>query len=125
MNRLNAMLVLVAALGGCATTAGYQKLLSGWVGSDEVSLVRKWGPPLRSHTVADRRFLVFESRSELVLPEVPPSYQTSVKGNKAYTTFVAGSPASVVSYVCMTTFEMKAGRVVGSTFSGNDCRAKV
>jgi hypothetical protein len=28
---------------GCATTANYEKILSSWVGANEIDLVRAWG----------------------------------------------------------------------------------
>ena len=124
MKPLIATLVGIAALSGCATTAGYEKLLSQWVGADEAALVRQWGPPLRAYDAGGRRFLAYEIRSDIVLPEVLPTYQTSVKGNKVTAIPVGGSPATVVNYLCTTTFELKSGRVVGSTYSGNNCKAK-
>jgi hypothetical protein len=124
MYRSISTIAVLCALAGCATSAGYEKLLTGWVNSDEVSLVRKWGAPSRTYAAADRTFLVYESRQDLVLPEVQPTYQTQVKGNKVYTSAVGGSPATTVAYVCTTTFEMKAGRVVGSRFTGNNCVAR-
>lgn len=114
-----ASLCLVA----CATTAGYEKQLSRWQGAAEAELIRAWGLPARVHEAAGHRFLSFEVRDDIQLPEIPPTYQTTVKGGKAYTVPVGGSPATTLSQSCTTTFELAGGRVVGWTYAGNHCKA--
>jgi len=47
-----AMLCLLA-VGGCATTANYEKILRSWVGAHVDRLVARWGPPQSSFRLSD------------------------------------------------------------------------
>lgn len=47
-----AMLCLLA-VGGCATTANYEKILQSWVGAHVDRLVTSWGPPQSSFRLSD------------------------------------------------------------------------
>lgn len=44
-NSLPLAIAIAAILSACATTANYEKILQSWVGSEEIDLIRKWGPP--------------------------------------------------------------------------------
>ncbi|KAF1042229.1 MAG: hypothetical protein GAK35_02843 [Herbaspirillum frisingense] len=112
------------ALSACATTAGYEKRLNTWVGANEIDLVRQWGPPAQSYESGDRKFLTYANQRNVFIPGSSPSYQTTFIGNTAYTQPVGGSSPMNVSMSCMTTFEVAAGRIVGWTYRGNDCKAK-
>lgn len=114
----------VFALSGCATTAGYEKVLNSWVGAQEIDLVRSWGPPVQVYEAAGRKFTVYSAKRNVYLPGTSPTYQTNVIGNTAYTTAVGGSPAMNIGMSCMTTFELEGSRVVSWTYKGNDCKAK-
>ena len=114
----------VFALSGCATTAGYEKVLNSWVGAQEIDLVRSWGPPVQVYEAGGRKFTVYSAKRNVYLPGTSPTYQTNVIGNTAYTTAVGGSPAMNLGMSCMTTFELEGSRVVSWTYKGNDCKAK-
>ena len=45
--------MFVLLLTGCATTAGYEKILNSWVGDNADHLVSSWGPPASSYQLTD------------------------------------------------------------------------
>lgn len=112
------------ALSACATTAGYEKVLNSWVGSQELELVRSWGPPVQAYEAGGRKFIMYSSQRNVYIPGVAPTFRTNVIGTTAYTTAVGGSPASNISKACTTTFEIDNTRVVSWSYKGNDCTAK-
>lgn len=112
------------ALSACATTAGYEKVLNSWVGSQELDLVRSWGPPAQAYEAGGSKFLLYSSQRNVYIPGVAPTLRTSVIGTTAYTTAVGGSPASNISKACVTTFELVNSRVASWSYKGNDCTAK-
>lgn len=111
-------------LAGCATTAGYEKVLHSWAGSTELDIVRAWGPPAQAYDVGDRRFLVYSSNRNVVVPGVAPTYTTTLVGNTAYTRPVGGVAPSAMSLGCQTTFELDRGFIVRWQYQGNDCKAQ-
>ena len=123
MNRI-LVTVLTLLLAGCATTAGYEKLLDSWVGAEEVDLVRSWGPPQRAYETGGRKFLAYSERRNVHYPGRPPAYITTVVGNTAYSNPIGGSPAMNVRSTCITTFELQGTKVVAWSWKGDDCKAK-
>lgn len=117
-------LVVALILCGCATTANYEKILNSWMGDEEVNLIRKWGPPYQTYESSGRKFLVYGSRSNMYVPGVAPSYQTTVAGNTAFTNQVGGTPGYNIDFVCITTFEIASNRIVSWQWRGNDCKAR-
>ena len=59
----------VFALSGCATTAGYEKVLNSWVGAQEIDLVRSWGPPVQVYEAGGRKFTVYSAKRNVYLPK--------------------------------------------------------
>lgn len=118
------VIFIAAALTACATTAGYEKILNSWVGVQEIDLVRAWGPPLQSYETGGHRFIVYSSRRNVYLPGTPPTYQTTIVGNTAYTNAVGGSPGMTIDKTCTTTFELEGTRVISWSHQGNDCKAR-
>lgn len=116
--------ILMLALGGCATTAKYEKVLNSWIGADELSLVRKWGPPQQTYESGGRKFLTYVSGRNVYVPGTAPSYTTTVIGNTVYTNPVGGSPGYSVQKQCNTTFEVENGKILSWRWQGNDCRSK-
>ena len=92
-------IVAVFALSGCATTAGYEKVLDSWVGAQEVDLVRSWGPPVQAYETGGRKFIVYSAKRNVCLPSLSPTYQANVVGDTAYTTAVGGSPINEYRHV--------------------------
>jgi hypothetical protein len=118
------VIICLAMLSACATTAGYEKALNAWLGSQEIDLVRSWGPPVQTYETSGRKFIVYSSQSNVYIPGTAPSYQTTVVGNTVYSTPVGGSPAMNISQSCVTTFELDGSRILSWSYKGNDCKAK-
>lgn len=116
--------VVLLALCGCATTKKYEKVLNSWVGADELSLVRQWGPPQHIYEFGGSRFLTYASGRDMYVPGAAPSYRTTVVGNAIYTAPVGGRPGYTVHKQCRTTFEIKDEKIVSWRWQGNDCRSK-
>lgn len=123
MKKVLAITAILSVLVGCATTANYEKILSSWVGSTELDLVRKWGPPHQAYEAGGRKFLVYSSSRNVYLPGTAPSYTTTVIGNTVYTNRVGGSPGQNIGLSCQTTFEVSGERIVSWRWQGNDCTA--
>ena len=109
---------------GCASTAGYEKYLNAWVGSDENELVRKWGPPIQTREAGARRFISYSSQRNIQLPGMAQTIHITVVGNTAIPLVVPGSPSTTLSVSCQTTFELEGAKVVAWSHKGNDCLAK-
>lgn len=122
--RTIAVFILVFALAGCATEAGYQRVLNSWMGSSDVSLIQAWGPPQQSYETSGHTFLVYTTNGNAYFPGTQPTYQTTFVGNTAYTNSYGGSPGFNVSYSCSTTFEVVQGQIVNWRYKGNNCVAE-
>ena len=116
--------VVVLALAGCATTANYEKMLNGWVGAEEIDLMRKWGAPDKTYETGGTKFLTYVSSGNVYVPGVAPTYQTTVIGNTVYTNRVGGSPAQNIGLRCTTTFEVRNNKIQSWQADGNYCVAK-
>ncbi|BED24754.1 hypothetical protein VEE46_45220 (plasmid) [Escherichia coli] len=122
--RFFAALLITFFLSGCATEAGYQRVLNSWMGSTDVSLIQSWGPPQQSYELSGHTFLVYSNSSSSYIPGVAPTYQTTFIGNTAYTNTYGGSPGFNVSYSCTTTFEVVGGKIVNWRYQGNNCTSR-
>jgi hypothetical protein len=117
---LTAGLILLA---GCAARANYENVLNSWVGATELDLVRKWGVPQQSYETGGRKFLVYSSSRNMILPGSPPTYTTTVVGNTVYKNRVGGIPDQYMELNCKTTFELENEKVLSWRWQGNDCTA--
>lgn len=114
----------ILVLAGCATEAKYAQSLQSWIGMDELSLIRAWGPPGATYMAGGHKFLEYSRSGSMFLPGVAPTYQTNVYGNTAYTNSYGGSPAMNIQLSCITTFEIDGNTIIGGTWRGNNCVAK-
>ncbi|MFJ3372935.1 hypothetical protein [Pseudomonas sp. NPDC086251] len=110
-------------LAGCATEAKYQYMLNAMQGADELSLIRRWGPPDQVYESQRHRFLVYRHNQSTLMPGAEPVYQTTLSGNTAYTRGFGGYPPTIVTLFCVTTFEIADGKIVGSSYRGSNCTA--
>jgi hypothetical protein len=117
-------ILLILFVSGCATTEGYKKIVTSWVGSTEINLIRSWGAPQHSYKSGDTKFIVYNSSRNVHIPGTTPTYTTTVIGNTAYTNTTGGTSAQNLQYSCETTFEIKNSKIVSWRFKGNDCKAK-
>lgn len=124
MEKMLVILVVFLSLAGCATTAGYEKILNSWVGATELELIRQWGAPQQAYAVGGRNFLVYSSNRNLYLPGTPSTYTTTFIGNTAYTNRVGGTPGQNIGLYCQTTFEIDREKIVSWRWQGNNCTAR-
>ena len=124
MRRTILAVVASALLAGCATTAKYEAMLNTWVGHSEDELIRRWGPPDRVYETSSSKYLQFSRSASGYVPGTPPSYQTTIVGNTAYTNAVGGSPGFAYTNWCNTIFELQSGVVRSWRWEGNACKAK-
>ena len=135
-----------AALAGCATTAGYETLLSSWVGNSADYLVSSWGPPQNSYRLSDGGSVLEYTRSRtLVLmggyttQRAVTSYESGTVsatnphgGGTSYgqyngtsTTYVPETHApTTVQLGCTTRFTVNSsGMITTWAHEGTDCIA--
>lgn len=114
---------ILVTISGCATEGKYKAILNAWIGSSEYALIKRWGVPINSYETGGKKFLVFSSRQDIVMPGASPTYSTTVIGNTAYTSGYGGTPDQHISMGCTTTFEIENEKVVNWSYRGNDCTA--
>jgi hypothetical protein len=109
---------------GCATTANYEKILSSWVGANELDLVRAWGAPDNQYETSGTKFLTYQKSENIYMPGTAPTYTTTMIGNTPHTTAVGGTRPYNIQTSCKTTFEINNGKVVNWRWEGNGCKAQ-
>jgi len=137
--RLPAFIAIII-LSGCATTAGYKKIMDSWVGSDETQLVSRWGVPQSVYDLGNgSKVLTYDKRRQFQVGGYQTStpvrtyHNGSVYGNNGEsasyggtsTTYVKSTtPVQNVEMACITRFTVGYGKVQSVAWEGNDCRAK-
>ena len=124
MKKIVYLLIFSVVISGCATTAGYKKVVNSWVGHSELELIRSWGAPQQTYESGGSKFLVYNSSRNVYLPGTAPTYTTTVIGNTAYTNSSGGTSAQNLHFSCQTTFEVRNEKIISWRFRGNDCKAK-
>lgn len=114
-------LLFLCCLSGCATNAKFEALLNSYMDRPESELVENFGVPKQVYETGGNKYLVYESNRNAFNPGIPPSYQTTVYGNTAYTQAYGGVPASVIAYTCTATFTIRDGKIIQWSYRGNDC----
>ena len=109
---------------GCATTANYEKILSSWVGANEIDLIRSWGAPDNQYESSGTKFLTYQKSENIYMPGTAPTYTTTMIGNIPHTTAVGGTRPYNIQTSCKTTFEINNGKVVNWRWEGNGCKAQ-
>ena len=123
MKRYVAVLAFMV-LGGCATTANYEKMLQSWVGATEYDLVGKWGPPASVYELGGTKYLTYTNTAQGYVPGTPPSYMVQRYGTTSYVTPVGGSPGFAYTAHCQTTFTLTNGVITSWRWQGNACKSK-
>jgi len=136
------MRILVLAflfLTACATTAGYEKILSSWVGQSSDHLISSWGPPASVSPLSDGGKVLEYSRQRNIqiggyATTTPVTTQSNgmVTGdvNAQYTgtstTYVpTTTPVQNIAMSCVTRFTVNAqGTITNWSWQGNDCKAR-
>lgn len=123
MSKVVFFLCLFLLITGCATKEKFEEILDTWMGVESYKLVQTWGPPNRYYTSNGVEFIEYLSSKTFIMPGVAPSYSTTFSGNTAHTTYNPGMPGETIDYKCVTTFEVRNGRIVHWRWEGNDCKA--
>ena len=115
--------LFIVITGGCATTAGYERVLNTWVGASEASLVNSsWGIPDGSYQTGGRKYLTYNSSRAYT---TPVSTELNCSSSHAGATYCDTSMygGTTYNYSCKTTFYVEINRVIGYKFKDNDCTA--
>ena len=141
----SALVLLVFTVGGCATTANYEKILDSWVGGHVDRLVMSWGPPQSSYQLSDGGQILEYHRSRTIpiggytysVPQTTYHSGTASLygsgGGTAYGTYSGTSttyvqrqtPVTNVPMQCTTRFEVEStGYIRKWTWRGSDCTAR-
>ena len=102
-NRAGVM-VLVAALGACGTTANYEEILRSWVGDSEESLVASWGIPSASYSTGETKYLIYRNSRVFV-----DDFNNDIM---------------LTTFSCETTFTVVMGIIDRWEWRGNSCRSR-
>jgi hypothetical protein len=107
------MAVILSGLilwAGCATTRQYEENLRTWEGKDSAALIKKWGPPTKTLTLADggKMFQYLKKNQEHII----------IKRENA------SSPNAVEPlFDCKTTFIIsQSDAIVAWRYEGHACR---
>jgi hypothetical protein len=118
-------LVGFVALGlmACATTENYEKILNGFVGAPEASLIEAWGPPDSVYNLAEKKYLTYNRSKTEVNPGSPPTYNTNCFFGICTTGTFGGTGGWVSQLNCKTVFTLIGGKVSAWKHDGDDCKA--
>lgn len=125
MKRIFLFLLFSVLISGCATTAGYEKILNTWIGLSEEQLFEKWGVPDVIYQNNDKKYFVYNSQSSSYIPGVAPSYYSTYNSftNTITTTTYGGMPGYTMNLYCKTTFILENGVISNWQWRGNNCVA--
>jgi hypothetical protein len=115
------VLLAVALISGCATTAGYRAVMDTWTDNYVENLFYKWGYPHSSFAAPNGNTVyVYESSRNYTTPVYATTNTTNT--GDAYTSMYGGN---VINMRCRTYFEVdnETKRIVAWRFQGNDCTA--
>lgn len=110
-----AILAFAAILAGCATTAGYDRMLDEWIGQSEHHLLSVWGQPAAQHEASMGKILTYDMARQVQRPTLIAPGSTTRSPIMAYG---GGSETRQ----CTTEFWVHDGRVIDWRRKGDDCR---
>jgi hypothetical protein len=117
------MLILCSSLVllGCVSAEKYTKMVNGWVGADEDSLIASWGAPTSSYQTDQAKYLTYDNKQQNHIPPTPSSVQVIRQGDAVFTRPIPGSPGYSYTTECRTTFTVQNKRIVNVNATGNSC----
>ena len=115
MRRLARALPLAALLAACERGPTLDEQLGTLIGRSEGDLVAALGVPTRTFETHGRRFLQFESRRTVFVPQPAPLYGPF--GARGW----AHPLDTPVAVGCNITVEMRDGRALGFSYRGKGC----
>lgn len=105
-SRLHLALLVVTFAISCSTTAGYEKILDSWVGTDISDLIESWGPPTSTYALPDGRTM----------------YTWDISAGAV--AVPAGNTIVAVPRGCKTTFTAdRLGVIQTWRYQGNTCKS--
>lgn len=116
-------------LAGCATTQYYDVTVHSWDGATVKSLTSRWGYPDRIQRLpSGNRLYVYRTHVKGKTPITTIPGSTYVDTRRGHTVISQTSPVimggETYELNCKTFFEIgRSGRVVNTSFRGNDCTA--
>jgi hypothetical protein len=121
MSRALFLAAVLLAVAASATTADCDRVLDAWLGSTELDLTEKWGPPQVSYEVDGEKVLVYSSSRNLYLESSDSITATVSRSNNIYMGPVGGRLVQNIRFTCRTEFEISGGRIVSWRHQGEDC----
>jgi hypothetical protein len=117
------MLVMCSSLVllGCVSAEKYTKMVNGWIGADEDSLIATWGAPTSSYQTDQAKYLTYDNKQQNFIPPTPSSVQVIRQGDAVFTRPIPGSPGYSYTTECRTTFTVQNKRIVNVNATGNSC----
>ena len=117
------MLVVCSSLVlvGCVSAEKYTKMVNGWIGADEDSLISTWGAPTSSYQTDQAKYLTYDNKQQNYIPPTPSSVQVIRQGDAVFTRPIPGSPGYSYTTECRTTFTVQNKRIVNVNATGNSC----
>ena len=117
------MIVLCSSLVllGCMSAEKYTKMVNGWIGADEDSLISTWGAPTSSYQTDQAKYLTYDNKQQNYIPPTPSSVQVIRQGDAVFTRPIPGSPGYTYTSECRTTFTVQNKRIVNVNATGNSC----
>ncbi len=130
-------ILFLTILVGCATTAGYEQMLTTWVGSSESNLISSWGPPENIYALDDGgKVLTYINKRNVQIggytttKPVTTYSNGNISGdinanyNSTSTTYMqTTTPVQNINMSCSTRFTFRNGVVQAWAWQGNDCKA--
>lgn len=123
------LLAMIAMLTACATQQYYAGAVNSWQGANQEEVYRTWGYPNRVNKLPNgHKVLVYRYKERVRQPVYSSPGSTTVIQGRHRTRVISTGPtySGGGSYQlnCTTWFELgKHGRVVNTSFRGNDCVA--
>ena len=122
-------IAITLLLTGCATQQYYAGAVNSWQGANQEEVYRVWGYPTRVNKLPNgHKVLVYQYKERVNQPVYSTPGSTTIIEGRRRTQVITQGPtySGGGSYVmrCTTWFELgKHGRVVNTSFRGNDCVA--
>jgi len=131
---ISVVIIGILTIIGSATTKNYKIMLNTWKGVHVDNLIASWGPPQSSYTLSNGGKVIEYVRQRTfqtggyTVPKKERDVGISSRGdiyivNKK--TYVE-KPVKTHNRYCITRFTISPyGIIVGWSFEGNDCRARL
>ncbi|HBS6310511.1 TPA: hypothetical protein MAM15_005377 [Klebsiella pneumoniae] len=85
------------------------------IGMDELTLVQQGGPPEKTYSVGDHKFIEYQYSYNMNTP-------STIRANSRNGSIVGGVyGGGVTNYSCKIIFEIVNGKVSNTTYDGNGC----